>query len=675
MFTVIICHKSVIKDFTNKYKIHLKPFLDNDNYVFCAWNPQGETLEEAVPELQKIVRVKKEWRAIVVADNHTKVLDIYKENPFDYVDSKRIPKRLDSAEQITEYREYVRNATEKALSNPLMKLSVWLGGSAVRIRPESPGKDILELEPASDEYKKYLKESNTSVEAMELAMARAHRFDSITDNFELSGEVYNPPKMVLTIAERAIDVNLKEAAYAWTRHTEYDYSTFIEDNLYSNKLRCVIYEMSRVKGEIRENDYFNLLVTVMIIAHNDIHSDVLKIGKVYSVTPVIDDVKMKELCNDYLFKLSATKDKLDKLRYRRRTELNKTIDDDRAEKEFEKESVIPVSVGKKYDVEKLLCEYDEIGLSTDCPGNEESYWNRQNKEIKKRFARFLRQPQRSIEKAVEGDFRAYDTIDDENVKLLTKYQKQDIIIKLLEEEQAMIETPTSKVFNKSEYFKQLDDKDEEIKDNIRKRMSRKSSVLVGIISLVLFFIGFIPLLISEFNNFGTGAMSVILISIAMAVVAVAVMITLFAFRQQLISKFKAFNNTMKSIFDEIVSSLGGFSDYLSHACNVKREFSVLDAIKNESYDYFKIYKKHEIDIDRCMYDITNLFSDYVDETYIPAEEPVPYNYNFDQPQNYSFDLPYSDTEKEIEFLQRGNIITIPVDFIKSIRLKREELYD
>ena len=144
MFTVIICHKSVIKDFTNKYKIHLKPFLDNDNYVFCAWNPQGETLEEAVPELQKIVRVKKAWRAIVVADNHTKVLDIYKENPFDYVDSKRIPKRLDSAEQITEYREYVRNATEKALSNPLMKLSVWLGGSAVRIRPESPGKDILE---------------------------------------------------------------------------------------------------------------------------------------------------------------------------------------------------------------------------------------------------------------------------------------------------------------------------------------------------------------------------------------------------------------------------------------------------------------------------------------------------------------------------------------------------
>lgn len=675
MFTVIICHKAVIKDFTKKYKIHLKPFLDNDNYVFCAWNPQGETLEEAVPELQKIVRIKKEWRAIIVADNHTKVLDIYKDNPFDFVDSKRIPKRFESAEQIKEYREYVQNATEKALHNPLMKLSVWLGGSAVRIRPESPGKDILELEPASEAYKKYLTESNTSDEALELAMARAHRFDRVVDNFELSGEVYNPPKMVLTIAERAVDVNLKEAAFAWTRHTEYDYSTFIEDNLYSNKLRCVIYEMSRVKGEISENDYFNLLVTIMIIAHNDIHSDTLKLGKVYSVTPVIDDVKMKELCNEYLFKLAATKNKLDTLRYRRKTELSKTIDDNQAEKEFEAESVIPVAVGKNYDVEKLLCEYDEIGLSTDCPGDEESYWNQQNKEIKKRFSRFLRQPQRSIEKAVEGEFRTCDKIDDENVQLLTKYQKQDIILKLLEEEQAMIETPTSKVFNKAEYFKRLDEKDAEIKENIRKRMNRKSSVLVGVISLALFFIGFIPLLISEFNNFGTGAMSVLLISIALATVAVAVLVTLVAFKQQLISKFKAFNETMKSIYNEITSSLGGFSEYLSHACNVKREFSVLDAIHNESYDYFKIYKKHEIDIDRCMYDITNLFSDYVDESFRPAAEPVPYNYDFDQPQDYSFDLPYSDTAKEIEFLQRGNIITVPVDFIKSIRLKREELYD
>ena len=261
------------------------------------------------------------------------------------------------------------------------------------------------------------------------------------------------------------------------------------------------------------------------------------------------------------------------------------------------------------------------------------------------------------------------------MQLLTKYQKQDIILKLLEEEQAMIETPTSKVLNKAEYFKRLDEKDAEIKENIRKRMNRKSSVLVGVISLALFFIGFIPLLISEFNNFGTGAMSVLLISIALATVAVAVLVTLVAFKQQLISKFKAFNETMKSIYNEITSSLGGFSEYLSHACNVKREFSVLDAIHNESYDYFKIYKKHEIDIDRCMYDITNLFSDYVDESFRPAAEPVPYNYDFDQPQDYSFDLPYSDTAKEIEFLQRGNIITVPVDFIKSIRLKREELYD
>ena len=675
MFTVIICNKSVIKDFTKTYQIHLKPFLDNDNYVFCAWNPQGETLEEAVPELQKIVRIKKEWRAVIIADNHTRVLDVYKDNPFDFVDSRRVPKSFDNAEQILEYREYVKNATQAALHNPLMRLSVWLGGSAVRIKPESPGREVLDLEPMSKEYKDYLEQADISSAALELSMARAYRFDCISERFELSGEVYNPPKMVLTIAERAVDVSLKEAAFAWNHHTEYDYSTFIEDNLYSNKLRCVIYEMSRVKGEIRENDYFNLLTTVMIIVHNEIHSDVLKFGKVYSVIPIVDDVKMKKLCNEYLFKLGATKNKLDMLRRRRKTELNKTIDDNQAEREFEAEAVVPVVVGQNYDPQNLMCEYDEIGLSTDCPGNEEQYWSNQNKEIRKRFSRFLRQPQRSIEKAVEGEFRAYDTIDDENAKLLTKYQKQDVIFKLLEEEQAMIETSTSKVFNKAEYFRQLDEKDKDIRENIAKRMTRKASILVGVVSLVLFFIGFLPLLFSEFNNLGTGAMSVILISIALASVVTAILLTFFVFRQKLISKFKAFNDNMKSIYQEILDSMGGFSNYLSHACNVKREFSVLEAIDDETYDYFKIYKKHEIDIDRIMYDITQLFSDYVDESYVPAEPPVPYEYDFDQPKDYPFDIPYPDTENQIDFLQRGNVIMIPVDFIKSIRLKREELYD
>lgn len=675
MFTVIICNKSVIKDFTKKYRIHLKPFLDDDNYVFCAWNPQGETLEEAVPDLQKIVRIKKEWRAIILADNHTKVLNIYQDNPFDFVESKRVPKRFDSAKQIEEYREYVLNSTEKALHNPLMKLTVWLGGSAVRIRPQAPGKEILDLEPLSDNYKEYLKDNDTSATALELSMARSHRFDRLSEQFELGGEVYNPPKMVLTIAERAVDVGLKEAAYAWNHHTEYDYSTFIEDNLYSNKLRCVIYEMSRVKGEIRENDYFNLLVTVMIIAHNDIHSDVLKLGKVYSVLPIVDDEKMKQLCNEYLFKLAATKKKLDNLRYRRKTELTKTIDDTQAEREFEAEAVVPVTVGKNYDVNNLMCEFDEIGLSTDCPGDEELYWDNQNKEIRKRFNRFLRQPQRSIEKAVESDFREYDTIEDEKAKLLTKYQKQDILFKLYEEEQAMIETPTSKVFDKKEYFKRLDKEDAKIRDNIAKRMTKKVSIIAGVILLVLFVIGFIPLLISEYNSFGTGLMSVVLISVAVATVAASIMITLFVFRHTLIETFKGFNDAMRGIYGEIMNSLKGFSDYLSHACNVKREFSVLDAIEDDTFDYFKIYKKHEIDIDRNMYDITCLFSDYVDESYIPATEPVAYDYNFDKQEDYSYDMPYSDTNREIEFLQKGNTIEVPVDFIKSIRLKREELYD
>lgn len=675
MFTVIICDKAVIKDCTSKYNIHLKPLLDNKDYAFCSWNPQGETLGEAVPDLRKIISIKKEWRAFILADHHTEVLNHDKVNPFDVVEYKRIDKKLSAKEDVEAYREYVKESVDKAVANPLIKLSIWLGGAAMKDSPVAPDEDMTMIEPLSEEYEEIRKRFDCSVLDFETTLARRYRFKRISEQFELSGELFNPPKNIIAITDRSADTEYVKAAAAWKNHTEFDYSNFIEDNLYSNRFRCAVYGLPRVKGMYKEHDYFRFLVTMMIMAQQEIQSDVMKFGKLYEIETLVDDDKIGRICNEYLYKLHLTRDKLEELKYCHLVESKKFIDDAQAEREFESETPVMVNIDRAYDKETLMGEYKEIGLSKDCPGDEESYWNSQYSRIKKHFNRFLRQPQRCLEKTVETDFRRIEDIDVAKARRLNKFQREDVLFKLYEEEQKMLETATSKIYNKAKYDMVLSEANKNVLDGMSRRMSKKSTIFASLIPIVLFLIGFIPLFINEFNNFGTFSISVIMTATCLGLLIISILVTLFAFRKQIVKRIKGFNGDMGGIYDNVTDSLGQFSEYLTHAGNVMKSFAVLNAYEDRKNDLMKVYKKHEIDIDNRMTAIMELFSDYVDDRYVPDGRTRAYNYDFDQPHTYVYELPYEKTLTEIEFLQGGNIVSVPVDFIKSIKLRREELYD
>ena len=676
----------MINDCTSKYKIHLKPFLDSKDFAFCAWYPEGETLKDAVPELDSIIRIKKEWRAVVLADSRSGVLRHSDVNPFDYVGYTKLSKELEikaqdnelndeAKREIAAYREYVRTSTDEALSNPLMKLSVWLTGAAVRQRPSAPADGFQEVEPLSAEYEKVRKKLDCTVSDLELSLARAYRFDRLSERFELGGDLFYPPKVIITVAERSVNTETMKAASAWKRHTDYDYSNFIEDNMYSNKLRCLVYEIPRVKDKVKENDYFIYLSTVMILARNEIQSDILKVGRVYEIMPEVDEARMSELCNEYLLKLRLTLRRIAELKHLHTVEASKAMNDAQAREEFESEVNIPVSMDKSFDKSTLMCDYSEIGLSKDCPGDEESYWKSQHSVIRKRFNRFIRQPQRCLEKSVDKEFRQLALIDTEKAKRMTKYQRQDVLIKLFEEEQNMLETHTSKIFDKTAYNMRLDRADKDVLGEIARRMTRRRTLIAGILPAALLLIGFLPLFISELNDLGTAAMSLILTALALAAVIGCAAVMLFIFRKRVADRFKGFNSEMDGIYNEVSGSLGQFSKYLSHAGNVMREFAALNAYDDRQRDLMYVYRKHELDIENHIKEIAALFSDYVEEGYSTEKEIGPFMYDFEQPTTYSYDIPYNKERSSIEFLQNGNRVTIPIDYIKGVRLRREELYD
>ena len=680
MFTVIICDEHIINDCLHKYHIYLKPFFSEGDFAFCKWNAYADSLDEAVPKLNETVRHKKEWRAIVVNDSTTwGSSNSNKRNPFDYIDSKRKNYRFSSFEQIKAFREEDEILLDRALSNPLTKMSNWLCGTPMITAPTVCYPDTAEgIVNAENEEAYYglLNELGLNSSDVEADRSRNLRFTKLCEKFELRGELFNPPKSVITIAERAKNIDEELAELAWSSHTEFDYSQFYIDNLYPEKLRYLIYEVYYIKERRNENQYFNFLTSLLLLASHEYPNGVLRSNRVYKLEMQVDAECVKELCKEYNSKLWATIDKIDSISQRIAEKESQPIDKYTAEEQFESNVTVPIEVVTQESRENLMAKYGSIGLSRDCPTDEGEYWDEQFHTINKYFIRFLREPRRAVRTAAKDDFRRMNTINDERALRLNEYQKEDVMYLLDEEERNMVATSTTQLFDTAQYNKKMRDADKEIKTGIAQRMTRKTTLFVGLFAFVAYFAGFLPLLFTNMNTAKSFLFSLAVTGIVLGIFLVIGFVYLFVLRRKLVNKFKHFNYVMSGILSEISNGVDKFSKYLSHACNVMREFSVLKCSDSSYRKTQHILTNHKRIITEKINEANELFATYIDSDGLEISfDADPYNYDFTLMRDYEYDMPYSEVRKDIDYLQQGNKIVVPVDYIESITLVREELYD
>ena len=678
MFTVIICDEHIINDCHNKYNIYLKPFLSSEEFVFCKWDTTGETLDEAVPELKESIGSKSEWRAIIVNDNATwDFASVNKRNPFNYVDSKNNTITFEDSKKIEEFRLEKEGKLEKALKNPLAKLSFWLCGAPTDTQPGICYEGFEDvIENPSKEYFDKLAELNITANEVELDRLRLMRYTKISQKFGRGAELFNPPKTVLALAERTKDVMREVAESAWNSHMEFEYSQFYIENLYSDKLRYIIYDVSYLKGKHNEDQYFKFLTALLLLAVKETPSGVLRSNRVYSLNVKIDSDCVRELCNVYCSKLNATRNRITNESLALREKEHQPIDRDTAEFYFETGVTVPVSIDRYFDEENLMAEHKEIGLSTDCPGSEYGYWNKQYNSIEKLFIRYLREPRRAVKTAVKDKFRSMNKNTDERALQLSEFQKEDVQIFLEEEEETMVSTQTTHLYDTAIYKEQMEEADTEIRRGIGQRMTKKKTITVSLIAALAYLLGFIPLFLGNLNNVKSFMFSLGMTGITISIFLLIGFITLLVFRNRLINKFKHFNYVMSDILDEIHGSLSVFSSYLSSACNVMRGFSVLESTENAYKEKQNILNNHKKIILDKIKEVNELFAGYIDDDTIKADRMVaPYDFDFTQMREYQFDMPYYEVEKSIVFMQEGNEIPVPVDYLKEVTVEREELYD
>lgn len=677
MFTVIICDRHIIDDCNSNYYIYLKPLLENNNYAFCEWDTSGESLETAVPGLKNAINRHSQWRALIVLDRYTSGYDlITKRNPFDVVNAKKPPASFESCEQIMAFRAEKEAAYNAALGNPLTKLSIWLAGVPQKVRPRL-GREYDSLPDLSDpEYFDKLDDMELNPVDVEINLSRLKKFDKISQRFDRDGAIFELPKSIIALCERTTENEFESESDLWKKHTEFDYSRFYDDNLYPDKLRYLLFNIPYIRQERNELVYFNFLTTILALAQNEPPHDAIRPNRVYRIKPDCDNSRISGVCTRYREKLLATRayilSRINGVRNAEKT----VIPSDEAKRIFESEAVVPVEIRNDFDTKQLFCRHDGIGLSKNCPSDEESYWDSQYRGISKLFVRYLREPRRSIKTAVDKPFRENNFIEDERAFSLNEYQRDDIDYKLQDEEQLMVESLPKSLFNNDEYTKQMTDADKELSRKISQRMSKLKTVVIGAIAILAYILGFIPFFVG--NHAGRyGVTALIVTAVSVGLFTAVGFICLFILKRILVNRFKHFNYVMSGIIKDIESSLEKYSVYLSHACNVMREFSIkrfLMRTDDEDSRKCKIMKSYVHVIENRVDEITRLFSDYLKEDYdVSAQEP--YNYDFTVLADYDFPMPYVETDNRIEFIQPGYSVSLPVDYINSLMLEREELYD
>ncbi len=675
MFTVIICDKGVMEDCSHDYGVYLKPFMENPGFAFCRWNPRGETLAEAVPDLEETISSRKDWSALIVYDRGIIDVDgISKRNPFDYAGAVVNPRSLDTAEEVISFRESKRAAYDRAMGNPLTKLSAWLLG--LTMRDGEISKEYRGLPDITDEnYFEALDDAFVLPLDYELERLRAEKTRMLNSQFNDEGMLFNPPKQVIVTAERVAECGESYEDVSLT-HDEFEYSRFYEDNLYNDKLRYLLCDVSYVDGRRDATDYLKMLMFMLLLAQNGCPIDAIRANRVYKATTKFNEKRMAQLYFNYNKKLERTGVKLKVIDKHLREKELEEISYSLSEMLFEKDISIPVTVRHDFDKNELWASARDLGLSTDCPTDEAEAWKKQYHRIGTRFLRYLREPRRAIDVAVRYDMRRNYKIEDERIIQLNEYQQEDVMIHLQESEEKMVKTVTTKLYKTAEYTKRLETADKKIKNRISLRMTKKKVLIIAIVAAVAYLLGFMPLIFSNLNTDKSRIFSFAATGIAVGALLVIGFVALLCFRHRLVKLFDIFNATMGGILKEIEQSMESFSEYIGHACDVMRSFSVFRRLEKPISKKREVLQYHEAMIDKNICEAQKAFAGFVSfEGIDTSVQPGDYDYDFSVARDYDYPMPYDDSMMRIEFMRQGNVIEVPVDYLNEVTVERVELYE
>lgn len=693
LFTVLIAEKEHIDAIQQKNRLFFEPFLESKELAFCHWNTEGQCLKDAVPGLMDAVGRQKKWRAIIINPCRGELLKA--RNPFDIVDCSAlralsVPNRQQELEDSWEddWKAYYESLTEikqemykSALTYPLQKLSTWLC-----YQPEEfILNEVQEKQDVNDwaleRIGRDVLKPSARLEIMEREQYRCElRMKELIRREFSVGHGLNIayPTELQCISLRTAESDFFDPDSYWNVRSENEYSLFADRNMYFDKMRFMVFDLLPCTHRDYRTDYIRFLATILIFASNQAPGSAMQPRRLYQFEIETDDTPLWTMVTSYDRKLASTSEvivnEMDKIR----SEIPSDFTDKDVEGLLATPKDVAVVLDESCNPQKIYVDKD-YGFFYDYPENEFHKWNRSYDASKGALSYIVKQQSRAVRKSV-GQAQLSSTILDIDVSRLTQFQIEDIKEYTDNLENEMIDSIPPNLTDMSRYTERLEEDSKDIKKVIRRRMSQKTTFILGGTMIGLYLLCFLPFIFLNGDSPKMMTTAITVTGVMIGLLVAIMVVTLVFLRISIRNAVRNYNNTAQDIINEIYAALKSFSKYLSASCNVRRGHAVQNYANKNLDEYtmsLRIRQKHLEDIRKKRAYLVEEYRDYFgDKSYCDETMVRPYEFDFDQRTEYDYPAPYlaGDT-RQIEFISSGNYVTVPSSYIKNISVRMEGIYE
>lgn len=659
IFTLIIASQEVLDKFDTYYAF-IQPIIKSTDVALCKWNPTGETIDEALPALPKLLTGKDSWRAILIQDEEDMAQML---NPFDYMQyQENDSEKKDTAyfeKRFQDRCELIRNAVKV----PYIHLSLLLGGV-----PKFSDYFIWRPPFMKDEEYDYLVKEKEEKKRIQLRLEKELAFP------------FKRPDELLLIArrQRPEDEITRKIKTAWHKKNEMDYSRFAETNMYPACGRFLVYDTVPADHAEFKKEYFGFVMANMILGMNHMFSSQMQAYKLYQYKCHIDSSNLAKTLAVHQSQLLTAQAVILQEQKRIEDQMQQKVHGMDLNQIIELDEYIPIE-DYQHGFDELLASYDQIGLAGDCPNPEKPYWNNQYIQIKSVLPLYLKGPRRAVREGIKL-MHYRKSLDIEKLPLLDDFLMEDLNEAIQECELKMEKNHGVDLSNLNELTKSIDEANEEIQDCMQTRMSRNTTLWIPLLSIGLFCLGMLPTLFRSFSQSGTSAYYLWFMLMGSAMIAFCAYITLFIFRNKLLSKFKRFNSAVIHMDETVSMSMKSYAAYLSSMCNCMRGYSYYHHLQSHSSRYQKELEqleRHLIEIlrrlENCKYWIRDFALEDID--WNESNGVCRLNLTIQPEENKYYQVDLAERGTTAPLNGNDDMVEIPYTFIDHVTVVREEVFD
>lgn len=644
MYTVIIQSPETARLGRDWRRLFFEDFIDRGELDFCTWIKSGDSVDTALPALYDLIAGKREWRAVVVQSEQDRLEgpESAPNNPFDFAANKgRSPYEVSESDI------------------PLIRLTQLLGG-------------VPEPELAFDPVP--LEEDGKATRVV----YRPRRSEEAVREHRRLSEKYqffeNRPRELLVISTRQpVDNTAQEIAAAWDLRLESESSEFWHRNRYPSLCRFLVCDVVNQRHSLYCGSVFKLWCAVLLLALNQVEASTLQAYRLYRISVELDREKLSEAFSNYYTRMEAMLSQLEAAEANRESVESQTL---RQAPGVEGEVSVTFRTGRSND---LLIDTRHLGLTRDAPREERERWSEGYRRATAALTELLRSPLRALDVAAD-DTRRRGVYPPDQVELLNRYQRADLEEEMEQTYFEALEQRAKLGFQPRRCQEERAVVDQQVRRRIAQRLTRKRALTGGLVCLGAVALGSLPYLIGAGRRGAFPLLWALLAVLAcLGVCGLFGLAELIIQRREMADAMQDHNRCMREILHQVQASAQHYSGYLTALCTYLRGRSYLDReaeLRRGRATEAQLSRGHRRAIQKCCALVRN-WAGALGATVETGswEKAAAFDAGVAPEENLAYRFSTRNQGRRIPLNRTGEELFSPYDFIGSVTMEREELYD